>query len=84
MRKIGIENFGGYFDADEVAQSGSNSVVIPQKTPQQLAEQYQAGEIEIVDVRGLSERHEASIPGSKHSFLGKLLDNAHQFSGEKT
>jgi len=84
MRKIGIENIGGYFDADEVARGGFNSVVIPQKTPQELAEQYHAGELEIVDVRGLSERDEASIPGSRYSFLGKLLDNADQFGGDKT
>ncbi len=84
MRKIGIESFAGYFDADEVALRGFNTAVIPQETPQQIADRYKSGDVELIDVRGLSERNEASIPGSQHSFLGKLLHNTDQFKEDKT
>lgn len=84
MRKIGIENIAGYFDADEVADAGLNTTDIPQRTPSELVDQFKTGEIEIVDVRGLPERHEEMIPGSTHRFLGKLLQNSNQFQADKS
>ena len=83
MRKIGIENITGYFDADEVADNGRNTASIHQEAPEQLAEKFKLGEVELVDVRGLSERHEESIPGSTHQFLGKLLLNVGQLEKDK-
>ncbi len=84
MRKIGVENIGGYFDADEVARQGFNTVIVDQLTPQQLADRYESGDVQLIDVRGQSERNEESIPGSRHSFLGKLLQNTGQFDEDKT
>jgi hydroxyacylglutathione hydrolase len=84
LRKIGIEKIAGYFDADEVADAGLNTTDIPQQTPQEVAPRFETGEIEMVDVRGLSERHELFIPGSQYSFLGKMLDHSDQFQADKT
>ncbi|MDB4534442.1 MBL fold metallo-hydrolase [Vicingaceae bacterium] len=83
MRKIGIENIGGFFDADEVVAGGFNTASIRQETPEQLADRFKSGQIELIDVRGLPERHEVMIPGSRHAFLGKLLQNADQFKEDK-
>lgn len=84
MRKIGIENIAGYFDADEVAEAGLQSSSIQQVTPGQLAEQMKSGKIELVDVRGAAERQEASIAGSQHVFLGSLQQNADRFDNGNT
>lgn len=84
LHKIGIDNIAGYFSADEVADGGFNTEHIPQETPQQLASRIESGEVVLVDVRGLPERHEVSIPGSRHSFLGKMLQNTDQFTPNKT
>ena len=79
-----MDNIGGYFCADEVADGGFNTESIPQKTPQEVVEDIKAGSIELVDVRGLPERHEEMIAGSQHRFLGKMLKNADQFDPEKS
>lgn len=84
LRKIGIEKIAGYFDADEVADVGLNTVDIPQQTPAEVAGRFESGEVEMIDVRGLPERHEQFVPGSQHSFLGKLLDHTDQFQSDKT
>lgn len=84
LHKIGMDNIGGWFCADEVADGGFNTEQIPQVTPEQLAPRIESGEVVLVDVRGLPERHEISIPNSRHSFLGKLLENADQFNHNKT
>lgn len=84
LHKIGMDNIGGWFCADDVAAGGLNTEHIPQETPQQLAQRIESGEVVLVDVRGLPERHEHSIPRSRHSFLGKLLQNTDQFNHSKT
>ncbi len=84
MQKIGIEKFGGWFDADKVAESGLDTADIPQATPGELVDQINSGEVELVDVRGMPERHELMIPGSHYCFLGSMLENADQFRGDKT
>ncbi len=83
LHKIGLDDIGGYFDADEVAQGGFNTESIPQEKPKSIAEKIKSGEVELIDVRGKTERQEAMIAGSHHSFLGKLLGNTDQFSPEK-
>jgi hydroxyacylglutathione hydrolase len=84
LRKIGIEKFGGYFDADEVAASGLETESTPQEPAVQLAKRIMAGDVELVDVRGLAERHETMIEGSRHVFLGKMLADPMQYDDDKT
>ncbi len=84
LHKIGMDNIGGYFCAEEVTAGGFKTETIPQIAPEQMASKLQSGEVELIDVRGLAERHEHLIPGSRHSFLGKLLQNTDQFEGDKT
>ena len=70
LEKIGIEKFGGYFDANEVAAAGLNTESIPQVPVREIASQLAAGVVQMVDVRGQSERTASYIPQSTHHFLG--------------
>jgi len=70
LEKIGVENFGGYFDANEVAAAGLNTESIPQVPVREIASQLAAGVVQMVDVRGQSERTASYIPQSTHHFLG--------------
>lgn len=83
MRKVGMDQIAGWFDANKVADAGLDTEDISQATPQQLAEQFESGQLELVDVRGMAERHEAMIPGTRYCFLGKMLENPEQFAGDK-
>jgi len=83
LHKIGMDKIGGYFNAGEVADGGFNTESIPQESPEQICEWVKSGEVELIDVRGKSERTEIEVPQSKHSFLGKLLVNADQFKADK-
>jgi hydroxyacylglutathione hydrolase len=73
LRKIGVESFGGYFDAEEVAAAGLSTATIPQATPAQLAERIHTGAVELIDVRGSAERREVRVAESSNYFLGKML-----------
>lgn len=84
LHKIGMDNIGGYFCEDEVTSGGFRNQSIDQKTPQELVAQIDSGDVELIDVRGMAEREEETIPGSQHHFLGKLLEQAGQFDPEKT
>lgn len=72
LEKIGVENFGGYFDANEVAAAGLNTESIPQVSASEIAPQLNSGSIQMVDVRGQAERETSYIPQSTHHFLGKF------------
>ncbi|MEM7454509.1 MAG: MBL fold metallo-hydrolase [Planctomycetota bacterium] len=84
MRKVGMDNVAGYFDADEVAEAGFKTETIEQRTPEQLKAECESGGIEMVDVRGMVERNEVRIPGSSHSFLGQLPRETVQLRDDKT
>ncbi len=84
LHKIGMDNIGGYFCADKVADEGFNTAKIPQESPRQVNERLQSGDVEVVDVRGLHERHEEMISGSQHRFLGKMFHQVDQLDPAKT
>ena len=83
LRKIGMDNIGGYFCADEVAEGGFNTESIPQLSPEEVAKKVESGEVELIDVRGLGERQEVAPAGSQHNFLGKFLQGVNQLQSEK-
>lgn len=84
LHKIGMDKIGGYFCAEDVGNGGFNTGHIPQATAKQVLERMETGEIELIDVRGLVERREESIPGSRHSFLGNMRQQKSQFDPAKT
>jgi hydroxyacylglutathione hydrolase len=84
LRKIGVESFGGYFDADEVAAAGLRTNRIDQVTPAQVAARIRAGDVELIDVRGAAERNEAFVEDSTHRFLGKMLQERAHYDRNKS
>lgn len=83
LHKVGMENIGGYFSAADVAAGGYNTETIAQVPPQELAAKVDTGEVELVDVRGLTERQEVALADARHFFLGRMLQDVDQFKSEK-
>ena len=82
LHKIGMDDIGGYFSADEVSAGGFNTESIPQVSPEELAKKIESGEVELIDIRGLGERHEVAPVDSQHSFLGEMFQNIDQLQKE--
>lgn len=78
LHKVGMDKIGGYFDAVEVESANLRTESIEQQSPAEVAQRIETGEVELVDVRGLAERHEQMIPGSSYHFLGKLMQEVEQ------
>lgn len=84
LHKIGMDHIGGYFSDEDVVSGGFKTESISQVAPAEIAKKVAAGEIELIDVRGVGERDEAAPAGSKHGFLGKMFQNIGQFESDKT
>ena len=73
LRSIGIDNVGGYFDAQAVQQAGMQTQSYSSSAPQELQPRIERGEVTLLDVRAFTEFQAGRIPGAVHLFLGKLL-----------
>lgn len=83
LRKIGMDNVAGSFDAEAVRRAGADVQAIPQETPSVVAERMARKELVLVDVRGRSERHELAPVGSEHRFLGAMANGPGAFDEDK-
>lgn len=72
LRSIGIDQVGGYFDAEAVRQAGLRTQSYPSRTPQELRSSIERGEATLFDTRALTEYRAKHIPGGEHHFLGQL------------
>lgn len=72
LRSIGIDNVGGYFDAQVVEQVRLRTQSYPSSSPQDLLPAIDRGDVTLLDVRALTEFQVGHIPGAEHRFLGKL------------
>ncbi len=75
LRKIGIDNVAGYFDASELHQQGLATESYETGQPAELASRIASSEVQLVDVRSDNEWNSGHIPEAEHRFLGRLLDN---------
>lgn len=82
LRKIGIEQIGGYFEVREVANSFAQTY--EERTPKDLADQIENHEVILVDVRGDSEWNESHIARAQRSFLGRLPERLAERTGDCT
>ncbi len=73
LRSIGIDNVGGYFDAQQVQDADLRTEAYAQMSPQELRPQIESGMATLLDVRSRTEFEEGHIPGAEHRFVGKLL-----------
>jgi hydroxyacylglutathione hydrolase len=78
LRSIGIDNVGGYFDAEAVRQAAMRTQSYQSAAPQQLRPKIQRGDVKLLDVRAATEFHQGHIAGADHRFLGKLLRDLDQ------
>ena len=83
LHKIGMDKIAGYFDAVEVEAANLRSESIEQLTVNELQQKLAAGEVELVDVRGQSERLESRIEQASAHFLGKFFDEVNELDKQQ-
>lgn len=74
LRKIGMEDVRGVFDAQEIRNSTYATESYLNATPDELASRIESGSVELIDVRSDEEWNAGRIPGAQHHFLGRLPD----------
>ena len=74
LRSIGIDRTEYYMDVDLAIQSASEVEAYHDITPGEAAPLVANGEVNVVDVRNLSEWQDGHIDGAEHIMLGTLLD----------
>ena len=72
LRSIGVDRVAGYFDADEVKQSGLRTESYPSQDALTLRDDVESGRVELIDVRSTAEFKQRHIAQAKHLFLGEL------------
>ncbi|MCA9234815.1 MAG: MBL fold metallo-hydrolase [Planctomycetales bacterium] len=84
LRSIGIDNVGGYFPSDQVAQSSLRTESYASATPQELHGRIERGEVALLDVRAATEFQAGHLPGARHEFLGTLRRHVDDLDRGKT
>ena len=83
LRKIGVDNVKGYFDARTVREAGLDTESYRSATPVDLKPRIDSGDVKLIDVRSDQEWKSGRIAGASHYFLGRLPDNLDSVASEK-
>ena len=83
FREMGVDNIVGYFDDEEVINAGLATESYEYKTPDEIVEQIENGDVVLFDVRRKAEWNEGRIPQASYSFLGSMLDDAAELPKDK-
>ncbi len=83
LRKIGLDDLRGYFDAGHVSNSGQSTQRYESQPPQELAARIESGTVQLLDVRSDSEWNAGRIEQAEHRFLGKLPSELSGLSSSK-
>lgn len=83
LHKIGVEDIGGGFDVDDIRAAGIATEAYPSRTPAELAQAIETGEVDLIDVRSNEEWNGGHIEQAEHYFLGRLPATATDFSADK-
>jgi len=75
LRKIGLDDVRGYFDASNVRDAGLAIESYESSTPSKLMSYIESGKVTLVDVRSDEEWKSGHIAEADHWFLGRLPDN---------
>jgi len=81
LRKIGVDDIRGYFDATRVREAGLATESYESRTPSDVASRVASGEVTLIDVRSDEEWKAGHIVGASHQFLGRLPDNLPNLEG---
>lgn len=83
LRSIGIDDVGGFFDAESVKTAGVRTEAYRSATPAELRPKIEGGDVTLLDVRAGTEFQAGHIAGAEHRFLGTLLRNIKTLSKRK-
>jgi hydroxyacylglutathione hydrolase len=86
LTSIGLDNCAGYFETGAIkawAAAGHELQCYENTTPTQVAEQVQANQVTLLDVRNQTEWDEGHIPGALHIMLGYLAEYANEIPAGK-
>lgn len=75
LRKIGLEDIRGYFDAAKASDAGLATESYSSGMPEELKPRIESGEVLLIDVRSEEEWKAGHIAAAEHRFLGRLHDN---------
>ncbi len=84
LRKIGVEQIEGFFDAEAVTSAGLRNQAYSIATPEELVGQIQAETVQLIDVRSDAEWNAGHIAEARHMFLGKLPETVGHLDTSKT
>ena len=78
-----MDNIAGYFDSEEVANAGLATESYEFKTPEDVVNQFNNGDVYLVDVRRQAEWNEGHVPQSAYSFLGSMMNDVTELPSDK-
>lgn len=84
LMRIGLDNILGYIDnVDWYENSGKKLGKVINVDADFVKNAAENNEMELFDIRGISEFHAGHIPGAKHLFLGTLIENSAKLPKDK-
>jgi hydroxyacylglutathione hydrolase len=82
--RIGLDNITGYYsDMDAWANAGHELETVNQITCEELTRKLEAGEVQLIDVRGATENYAGNIYQAENIHAGYLSNNLDKISKEK-
>lgn len=83
LRKLGIDDVRGYFDAAQVRSAGLATQSYQSATPAELSARIESGAVNLIDVRSDEEWKASRVAQAEHHFLGRLPDQIAALPGDK-
>ena len=83
LRKIGLDDICGYFDAIKLREAGLATESYRTFAPEEIKSRIQSGEVRLIDVRTDGEWNEGRMPQAEHRFLGRLPENLADLDGDR-
>lgn len=80
LRSIGIDRVVSFMNVEEAIKLAPRLESYDEITPLEAAGLIESGEVDLIDVRHLSEWQEGHIEGATHIMLGQLLDRVEEVS----
>ncbi len=83
LRKIGLDDVRGYFDASAVREASLATEGYATEMPEQLADRIRCGKVALIDVRSDAEWNAGRIAGATHQFLGRIADRISEIAADR-
>lgn len=83
LRKIGVDDVRGYFDASQVREHEIAGESYASASPADLMPRIKSGQVSLIDVRSAEEWSQGRIAGAEHHFLGRLKETVASITRDK-